>query len=49
MMHIKIIHGHFLETLFLCLQGRDGNLVEIAKPHRLILRGMMSRWPHQAE
>ncbi len=49
MMRIKIPNGDTLSVVFQSIERGDRDVAEITKAHGAIARGVMSRWPHQAE
>ena len=49
-MHVKVNHRHAFEAMALQRITRsNGNVVEKAKTHGLVVAGMMTGWPHSAK
>ena len=49
MVRIEIPDRHPLRAISKCIKRGDRDVIEKAKPHRLVPRRMMPRRPHQAE
>src|SRR3979411_389428 len=49
MVCVEIPNGDTLSAVFQSVERGDRDVAEITKAHGAIARGVMSRWPHQAE
>src|ERR1051326_3167385 len=48
-MSIELPNGKELSAVLQGVKSSASNVAEVAEAHRTIWRGVMSRWPHQAE